>query len=363
MPQLGVIEGFYGRPWTAEQRTQVFGRLAENGFSQYIFAPKSERALRSLWREVWPEGALEEIALQAQSARQHGLQWGVGLTPLALKDLDSQSKLALGRKLDQIAQCKPDTLCILFDDMRGDDKALAARQIAIIDWIASRDVAERIVMCPTYYSTDPILESVFGARPKNYWRELGRTLDAGIGFFWTGNKVCAESFCKYELESIADEMQRLPVLWDNYPVNDSRKLCNFLRIAPFKGREPWLSDYSDGHYANPMNQALASLLPLSTLAPIYALDRSISSSEDGQRRLLASQQQCWNDELAVLAANDPETVAKACNDFASRGLEGLDQAEKAAWIDRLQRQSNGLHREIVDWLQGGYAFDEACLTE
>ena len=36
---MGVIEGFYGTPWTVEEREECIGVLAANGADTYVWAP------------------------------------------------------------------------------------------------------------------------------------------------------------------------------------------------------------------------------------------------------------------------------------------------------------------------------------
>lgn len=37
---LGLVEGFYGRPFTTEQRKELFKKLKRYGLGLYIYAPK-----------------------------------------------------------------------------------------------------------------------------------------------------------------------------------------------------------------------------------------------------------------------------------------------------------------------------------
>src|SRR5690606_38231537 len=80
--------------------------------------------------------------------------------------------------------------------------------------------ADRIILCPTYYSDDPVLERVFGERPHNYWQNLGEQLDSRTDIFWTGPRVCSEHFNVEHLHAVGQRLGRKPFLWDNYPVND-----------------------------------------------------------------------------------------------------------------------------------------------
>ncbi|ETN69805.1 hyaluronoglucosaminidase [Necator americanus] len=46
----GVVEGFYGRPWTLEQRKHLFARLNHLGLNTYVYAPKDDLKHRPQWR-------------------------------------------------------------------------------------------------------------------------------------------------------------------------------------------------------------------------------------------------------------------------------------------------------------------------
>ncbi|MGW4410022.1 beta-N-acetylglucosaminidase domain-containing protein [Nonomuraea sp. NPDC004702] len=51
----GVIEGFYGRPWSHEQRLDLLGFLGARGMNTYVHAPKADRPS---WREAGDVQAL-----------------------------------------------------------------------------------------------------------------------------------------------------------------------------------------------------------------------------------------------------------------------------------------------------------------
>ena len=54
----GIIEGFYGRPWTWEERRHVGGVLAAAGMDTYVYAPKDDPLHRERWREPYPDAEL-----------------------------------------------------------------------------------------------------------------------------------------------------------------------------------------------------------------------------------------------------------------------------------------------------------------
>src|SRR5690606_16375993 len=147
-----------------------------------------------------------------------------------------ESRAALTRKIKSLNQLQPDILCLLFDDMRGDLPDLAQQQIDLVRLATDTTSASRIIFCPTYYRSDPVLETVFGTRPLNYWEALGRDLDPEVDIFWTGPRVCSETYPLEHLPTVHQLLTRRPFLWDNYPVNDSASLSALLRLRAF-GRD------------------------------------------------------------------------------------------------------------------------------
>ncbi len=51
----GVIEGFYGHPWTQDQRKDLFQQSQGFGFNAYVYAPKDDKKHREGWREPYTE--------------------------------------------------------------------------------------------------------------------------------------------------------------------------------------------------------------------------------------------------------------------------------------------------------------------
>ena len=112
--------------------------------------------------------------------------------------------------------------------MPGDLQSLATRQAEIVADVCHWLPGVHVLVCPTYYSFDPVLEKYFGRMPLDYWSQLGRELPQDVGIFWTGNKVCSEAITVSDIEAIVQRLQRPVILWDNYPVNDGAVRSNFL---------------------------------------------------------------------------------------------------------------------------------------
>ncbi|MFK7731652.1 MAG: beta-N-acetylglucosaminidase domain-containing protein [Pseudomonadales bacterium] len=349
-PQLGLIEGFYGRDWAQQARLEMIQWLGQHEFHEYIYAPKGDALLRAQWQTPFTEATycrLQEIASVSASAE---IKWGVGLSPLgAVHEFGQQQRMALESKLAQLNELKPGVFAILFDDMHCAHADLAERQCQIVSFIAERVDVQRLLVCPSFYSYDPVLERVFGSRPADYWKTLGAGVDPAIDIFWTGNEVCSKSVNAEDLELISEVLRRPLALWDNYPVNDGERASNFLNIAPFNDRDCAAAANLSVHYSNPMNQCALSQLALATLPSVYKGE--ITDAEPA-----AIWSHIVGESLALRLTEDCELLAKV-------GLENMAAKEKSYLYERYCKDEHPAARELVDWLQGGYAFDPACLTE
>ena len=149
----GVIEGFYGRPWSWSDRRSSVEFLRHQGLDAYVYAPKSDPFLRRQWAQPWPLETRRELSLLAEHCRSLGVRWGVGLSPLeAYRDYGPACLAQLKGKLGEIDKLEPDILCILFDDMKGDIPGLASLQARMVQDIADSTHAQRLIFCHTYNS-------------------------------------------------------------------------------------------------------------------------------------------------------------------------------------------------------------------
>ena len=350
---LGLVEGFYGRQWRDEDRIACLRFIAGTGYRYYLYAPKGDAVLRRRWSERWDTAGERGMRAIAEFCAEAGLDWGFGLSPLGL--VEDPSPLNLRRLRDKVRYLESfgaRMQCVLFDDMPRNVHALAAAQLDIFAEVMSVSEAGHALVCPSYYSTDPVLERVFGAMPADYWEELGAGLPREMGIFWTGDRVCAESHDAAGLGEIAARFARKPVLWDNYPVNDGARGSNFLRIDAFRGRGSELAELTQAHFVNPMNQCWLSRIALQSLALLYQQGPAYDADAAFAYCLRA---QC-EEALAAQLAADLDALQR-------EGLSALSGARLAQMRARYAEFHSPLAEEIRDWLHGGYAFDPACLTD
>jgi hyaluronoglucosaminidase len=348
----GIIEGFYGEPWSWEERENYAPFLKKHGFSFYIYAPKADAYLRKKWREPFPEDLEEKLTRLSAACRAAGIEFGVGFSPyeIYLTPFNGEAKALLQARIDVFNRVGVDRFGLLMDDMKGDLPELAKRQAEIVNWTAERAEAKKLIFCPTYYSYDPALERVYGKMPEGYLDGLRGLLDKKVEVFWTGEMVCSKSYSEEHLRAMTGLLGRKPFLWDNYPVNDGPRMCKFLHLRPMTGRPAEIQGWLAGHSVNPMNQPALSQIPLLTLK--YSYEQGFA----------------YCPEAAFLKAAEAVTcramamrLEKDLPNFMDLGLDKLSNEDKATmkeayrpYLSSKENRSSVAAREVIDWLDGRY---------
>ena len=347
----GVIEGFYGAPYPLEKRLKLASFAAAHGLKFYICAPKNELFLRKLWKEEMPGERLLE--LQRFSSRLHelGLRFAFGISPLGLTagwERDGERFLARLRQLTR--DLKADFVCLLFDDVKKESEDIGTRQNAIIKAAAKALEGLELWACPAYYSFDPVLDAFFGRRPERYFAELTADLPDEVRIFWTGPKVISEDITKDDLLKARSLLGDRLVLWDNHPVNDSKRLCPRLHLGPFKGRRG-LEGLCRAHAANPMTEALLSEPALATLPLCY-------ENLSDEARLKAR-----DEAAAELFGDGWEILRPLMQVLSEQGQEALSDVKRREILALCELKNDaGAYAELRGFLEGAYAFDPQCLT-
>jgi hyaluronoglucosaminidase len=277
----GVVEGYYGRPWTGEARRDVIRFLGAHGMNTFVYGPKNDLFHRDRWRDPYPEAELADLTLTAREARTANVRFVYALSPaLGICYACPDDTRAVRRKLRQLVRAKVKRFALFFDDApttlshpedieryggTGSD-ALARAQAELIRrtnaWLRRHGLPGLIFMVPTDY---------FGTACSPYLAALDATLPATLPVGWTGTAVIPATITTEEATLRRGCVGDRPlVLWDNYPVNDTMLSSN-LHLGPFTGRAPNLGTaLGGGHLLNPMTQAHASLVALGTAAAYFA---------------------------------------------------------------------------------------------
>lgn len=343
-PPLGIIEGFYGPQWSWQTRADTVEFLAPHGYSFYLHAPKGDAFLRKRWQESHPADHAARLRELSLHCRRNNVKFGVGLSPYEVYlSFDDAARDALARKLAFLDDIGCQHLALLFDDMRGDIADLAARQIEIVNWIRERTNAERLIFCPTYYSDDPILDRIFGARPDGYLEAIGSGMDDAVDVIWTGEEVCSAEYSPAHLQRVAKQLGRKPFLWDNYPVNDSVRMSRTLHVRAFTGRPATIGEHIVAHGVNPALQPVLSRIPALTLVESYETGAEYQYGAAFRR----AAHRVLGEELGTRVWEDLLTL----QDF---GVDRLSDEQKETLRARYGTVDHDGAREILRWLAGDY---------
>ncbi|HKF90787.1 MAG TPA: beta-N-acetylglucosaminidase domain-containing protein [Acidimicrobiia bacterium] len=282
VPLRGVIEGFYGQPWSPTDRLAVIEFLAERGMNAYVYAPKSDPKHRDRWRDAYDAAELGQFRTLAEHAAQQGTRFGFALSPGL--DIDYRSdpdRDALLAKLAPLLDAGVQWVVLALDDIPNRPR-LAVEQTDLTAWLLDalrgRQPDLHLTLVPTEY---------VGTRPTSYLEGLAAELPSDVDVMWTGPTVCSPVIRAADARARASALAgRRPLLWDNYPVNDGTMEPS-LHLGPYRGREPELTDELDGVLCNPMLQPHASEVALATAADFLSAPENYDPAASWSRAIAA----------------------------------------------------------------------------
>ncbi len=263
----GVIEGFYGRPWTQSQRLDLIEFIAERGMNTFVYSPKDDPMVRRRWAAPYEDADIERMSELVEQCRRLGVDFVYCLSPgLSIRYSDSSDVAALCAKFDAVAQLGVTKFGLLLDDIPMElqhaadrdafDSLVAAHSAIVTSVFSHLGPRYSLIVCPTVY---------WGYGDEDYVTALGHSIDPRIEMFWTGRAICSATLDLADAAAFARSTLRLATYWDNYPVNDVQ-MTGELHIGPYQGRDRHLYRFSTGVIANPMELFEASKIAISTIA-------------------------------------------------------------------------------------------------
>ncbi|EPB8147549.1 beta-N-acetylglucosaminidase domain-containing protein [Clostridium perfringens] len=257
----GFIEGFYGVPWSHEDRMNLMKDTSEYKMNTYIYAPKDDPYHRLSWKELYPEQEAKQIAELAKAGAENNFNFCWTIHPGATLQFTDEDFDALINKFEQLYSLGVRQFGVLFDDT--DDWRNGQKQAEWINKIdtefvkAKGDVAPMIVISARY-------NSAWGPNMDRYFKPFMQTLHDDIQVMWTGHATMSNvSKEVFEWPKIQTGVDKDVAVWWNYPVND---YCDSrILMAPLHNLNQDLDNVS-GFFSNPMNQAEASKVALYSIA-------------------------------------------------------------------------------------------------
>ena len=270
----GVIEGFYGPPWSQAERFELFDSMASWGLNTYFYAPKDDLKHRALWREPYTAQEAEVLTEICLACAKRNIRFIYGLGPgLDIRYHDASEVACLQTRFDQMLAMGCRDFALLFDDipdrMAPEDSqrfgSFAAAQCHVANkvfrWASQRRPDARFLFCPTPYC-GRMRERALGG--SDYLPTLGRELLPEIDVFWTGPEIISREITVPHIRELQAVLRRKPLIWDNLHANDydgRRFYC-----GPYAGRPPELRQDVRGILVNPNNEFPLNFVPFRTLA-------------------------------------------------------------------------------------------------
>jgi len=291
-PLRGVVEGFYGRPWSQSDRLDVLRFEGQHRMNLYIYGPKDDPYHRKLWRELYPPEQLKLIGELAQVAHDNFVDFSFAVSPglSMIYSSDADFKI-LTQKLATVQALGITNFALFLDDVpqhlvHPEDQArfhtLAEAHSQLINRLYAylKDISpdNNLTVCPTTYTNE------WGSR--DYIRELGAEVRSDIPIDWTGTEVMPRTITAGQAEQWGTNLRRKPLVWDNYPSDDGNNAL--LNLGPLLDREPMLFTAVSGLFSNPMNQAHASFIPLQTQAD-YLWNPIVYNPQISEQHAITSQ--------------------------------------------------------------------------
>lgn len=268
---VGVIEGFYGTPWSHAERLSCIDTIASWGWNTYAWAAKAEPRHRDEWDTPFTTDELTQFSELA--ARDTRVSLFVGVTPGS----GASSDVVITKLRPAVAAGAAGVL-LSFDDLPVLDAAAQHRDLANA---VATVLDTKVWIVPTHYA---------GTTSSPYLRALCDGLDPSVEIMWTGNMVVNDSIDLDEAIARRHATDgRLPLVWDNAPVNDALMSAH-LNLGPFTGRDPHLREACSGWLWNPMISQRASMVMLESAAAWWRGDDPVQTwntvvDRDGWRAL------------------------------------------------------------------------------
>ena len=254
----GVVEGFYGIPWSHEARLRQLRFYGENKMNTYIYGPKNDPYHSCPgWRKPYPEKESAQIRELVKVAAENEVNFVWAIHPGQDIKWNDEDRRLLIAKLESMYNLGVRSFAVFFDDISGEgtDPHRQADLLNYIDrhFVKAKPDVTPLVMCPTEYNRS-------WSNPKgNYLTTLGEKLDPSIQIMWTGDKVVAD-IKEESMEWINARIRRPAYIWWNFPVSDYVR--DHLLLGPVYGNDTHIASAMSGFVTNPMEHAEASKIAI-----------------------------------------------------------------------------------------------------
>ena len=339
IPLRGIVEGFYGKEWTFENRADLMNFCRLHNLNAYIYAPKDDPYHRDKWRVPYPTEKMAELEKLVSTAKQNGVRFIFAISPgLDLNYTGNKGEedfKILLRKIDSMYAIGVRNFAIFFDDLK-DDKGRhhedGKKQAEFLNKLQDklneryRDVENLITVPTEYYRLDMVNGR---GKVNDYTKDFAENLNKKIIVLYTGDGVVCEEISEEDFQAANKIYGRNLGIWWNYPVNDYSMTDNGNRNAKLAlgAIEKLPAANVQAIFFNPMSQYNLSKIALATGAD-YANAPNVYNAENSWNKAIENQYGRVADAMKIFASHSRHME----NNWAKCGAEDSPEFEAAAHL-------------------------------
>ena len=289
IPLRGIVEGFYGTPWTFENRVDLIKFCRNHNLNSYIYAPKNDPYHRDKWRVPYPDEKIQEFKNLILLANINKVRFIFAVSPgLDLNFIGEKANEdfnILLTKIDSLYKIGCKEFAIFFDDIIADinsgknhAKFLNKLQKALN--VKYSDI-NPIITIPTEFYTNSMIDK--DGNIKQYTEDFSHILNKKIIVLYTGDRVVSDGIPLESFKKTLNIYKKDLGIWWNYPVNDYLK--NKLALGPI---EKLPTSNIKSIFFNPMRQIQLSKIAIATGAK-YSLSPKTYNANNSWNKAIEEQ--------------------------------------------------------------------------
>ena len=253
----GFIEGYYGNPWSVEDRADLMTFGGDYKLNGYIYAPKDDPKHNAKWRELYTDEELEKHRILAEAGNKSKCYYIYALHPMMYNAISFgssyQSDLQIIKdKFEQLMGVGVRQFAILGDDagIPGNNPAnYVTLMTDLTNWIDEKQkdypgLKKEMVFCPNDY---------MGNGSSSQMQAL-KNLPDSVSIIETGGRVWGEVSPSFN-NTFYNNMSRPAFMWINWPCSDNTKDGLIMGGAEAFLKPGVNPDTVDGIVLNPMQQS------------------------------------------------------------------------------------------------------------
>ena len=329
LPNRGVVEGFYGTPWSHEVRMSLIDFYGKFKMNTYLYGPKDDPYHSCPnWRLPYPEKEAKNIRQLIEACNRNRVDFVWAIHPGQDIKWNEEDYNNLIKKFNGMYDLGVLHFAIFFDDISGAGTN-PLKQTELLnrltdDFVKVKGDITPLTVCPTDYS-----KLWANPTPEGSLAIYGKTLYPEIKVFWTGDVVCSD-LTKETLEFVNSRIKRPAYFWWNYPVTDYVR--NILLQGPVYGLNTSLTEKDVcGVISNPMEHGEASKLALYGVADYtwnMAAYNAIDNWERGLSELIPQAREDYR--RFAIHSSDTETGYRRDESWETKTFRLTDWTEETA---------------------------------